>query len=162
MLISKKAVGLVAFTSITSMFWQTHASAHTLEDHYPTVRLKSVERALLNGSTDRAMDLLKGGIAGIPNDFDRAKAYSLMCKAQHQKRDYFSAEQSCDIAVTIDHTNWNHFNNRGVMRFMLGRFSEALTDFNRAASLARVPAPNSESRKISRNISATARRISSN
>jgi len=161
MLQLKRFVGLFTLVSLTSTFWQTQAYADTLESHRLPIVLKTAERALRNQDPNRAMDLLKGRIDGMRHEVARAQAHALMCKAHYQASDYVSAERSCDLAVTTGHPNWSHFNNRGVMRFMLKRYEEALNDFSRAASLALLPATNSQSRKISKNVYAAQRRIAS-
>jgi len=81
--------------------------------------------------------------------------------AEYQKHDYISAEKSCDLAVKSDRPNWSHYNNRGVMRFMLGDYEAALGDFRRAASFALMPGSKSESRSIRKNVYATEKILAS-
>ena len=161
MLISKKLVGLLALISVTSMAWQTEASADTMDNHRLPSVLQKAERALENEDPDRAIGLLEGRIDAMRHQVAQAQAHTLMCKAHYQKQDYLSAEKSCDLAVTTDRLNWSHLNNRGVMRFMLGRYDEALNDFSHAGAIALLPASTSQSRSIRNNVSAAQRHIAS-
>ena len=159
MFISKKLIGLFTLLFVTSMFWQTQASADTMERHRLPIALKKAERALRNQDPDRAISLLEGRIDGMRHKVAIAQAHALICKAHYQTHDYLSAEKSCDLAVTTGRPNWSHVNNRGVMRFMLGRYDDALKDFSRAASRALIHASHSQSRSIRKNIAAAQRGI---
>lgn len=161
MLLSKKVVGLVVLISVPSMFWQARASA-SAADHYnrlPNVVLKA-QRAVEKGHPERALDLLAGRIDSLPFPAGQAHAHALICQAHYQKQDYLSAEKSCDVAANTGRPSWSHLNNRGVMRFMLGRYDEALTDFRQAASIM-VSASKEQSRSIRSNVSAATRRLAS-
>lgn len=160
MLLSKKLVGWVALVSVPSMFWQAGASAG-VADHYrlPNALLKA-ERAVERGDPDRALGLLEGRINDWRHPTSQAEAHAVICQAHYQKRDYVSAEKSCNIAVNTGRPSWSHLNNRGVMRFKLGRFDEALTDFRQAASIM-LSASTTQSRSIRSNISAAQRRTAS-
>ena len=160
MLLSKKLVGLVVLISVPSMFWQARVSAN-VADHYrlPHVLLKA-ERAVERGNPDHALDLLAGRIDDLRDPSMQAVAHALNCQALYQKQDYLGAEKSCDVAVNTGRPNWSHLNNRGVMRFMLGRYNAALTDFRQAASIM-VSASKEQSRSIRSNVSAAQRRLAS-
>lgn len=157
MLISQRLLRLFGFVAVASMFWQTQASADTFESHRLPIVLKKAERALRNQDPDRAIDLLKGRIERMRHEVAQVHAHALMCTALYQLGDYVRAEKSCDRAVMSGSPNWSHFNNRGVMRFKLGRYDEALSDFSRAASMALIPASYTQSRNIRKNVSAAQR-----
>ncbi|MGI9285933.1 MAG: tetratricopeptide repeat protein [Pseudomonadales bacterium] len=160
MLLSKKLVGMIVLISVPSMFWQASVSANVV-DHYrlPNVLLKA-QRAVEKGHPERALELLAGRIDSLPSPNGQAQAYALICQAQYQQQDYASAEKSCDIAANTGRPRWSHFNNRGVMRFMLGRYDEALIDFRQAASIM-VSASKVQSRSIRSNVTAAKRRLAS-
>lgn len=159
MLLSKKLVGLLVLVSLPGMFWQVKVNASVVDHYTPNVLLKA-QRAVEKGKPARAIGLLDGRIQTLRDPNHQAEAHALICQAQYQQRDYASAEKSCDIAVNTGRPSWSHFNNRGVMRFLLGRYSEALTDFRRAASI-RVTASSEQSRAMRKNASAAQRRLAS-
>jgi Flp pilus assembly protein TadD len=160
MSLSKKIIGLVSLVLVSGMFWQTGVSAAVINhSHVPTVLLKS-ERAVVKGQADRALSLLAGKIEDMKDASHRAQGHALVCQALYQKQDYINAEKSCDIAVKEGKPNQSHLNNRGVMRFMLGRYDEALRDFRKAVLIVSVDSP-SLSKSVRRNLSAAERRVNS-
>ncbi len=153
----KKLVGMLAVIALLGM-WQTPVNASVADTyHLPTV-LVQAQRAVEKGNPEHALDLLAGRIEALRAADHQAQAHALVCQARYQQQDYVSAEKSCDIAVNTGRPSWSHVNNRGVMRFMLGRYDEALTDFRHAASI-RVSASLQQSRSIRRNVAAAERRL---
>ena len=160
MLLSKNLVGWVVLVSVPGMFWQAGASA-SVADHYRLPNaLQKAERAVERGHPDHALGLLEGRIDGLREPSTQAVAHALICQAHYQKQDYVRAEKSCDLAANTGRPSWNHLNNRGVMRFMLGRYDEALSDFRQAASIM-LSASSAQSRSIRSNVSAAKRRMAS-
>jgi Flp pilus assembly protein TadD len=104
------------------------------------------------GETDRAIELLIANVDDLQRPNLRSKGHALLCKAQYQKQDYVLAEEHCDKAVNLGSPNWSNLNNRGVMRFLLGRYQEALTDFTQAASRMSLSAANSQKWSVKNNI----------
>lgn len=157
MLLSKKLVGMLALISLPGMIWHATASA-SVEDTY---RLPSVlvlaQRAVEKGKPRHALALLDGRIDSLRDPNHRAQAHALVCQAHYQQKDYVNAEKSCDIAASTGRPSWSHFNNRGVMRFTLGRYDEALTDFRRASTM--LTASQQQSRSIRSNVAAAKRRL---
>lgn len=160
MLQSKKLAGLLALAALPAMFWQTTASAGLADSYRPPSVVVLAQRALDKGKSVRALALLDGRIEGLRDSNHQAQAHALVCQALYQKKDYVAAEKSCDIAVSTGRPSWSHFNNRGVMRFALGRYGEALTDFRQAASTM-LTASRQQSRSVRSNIAAAKRRMAS-
>ena len=160
MLQSKKLVGLCLLASLPMIFWQTKVSAGVADTYRLPSVLVQAQQAVEKGKPGRALGLLAGRIDSLRDPDHQAQAHAVICQAQYQQQDYASAEKSCDIAATTGRPSWSHFNNRGVMRFMLGRHDEALTDFRQAASIM-LTASQQQSRSVRRNVSAAQRRLAS-
>ncbi len=156
MLIAKKLVGLLVI-SVPAMLWQANVSAEVLDSlHLPNVLLKA-EKALAKGNPDRVLELLETRIGNLHRPADQAQGYALICQAHYQKQDYDSAEKFCDKAANTGRPYWSHFNNRGVMRFKLGHYDAALTDFRQAASTMYL-ASHVQARSVRRNVAAAQQR----
>ncbi len=160
MLQSKNLVGLFTLAALPGIFWQTPVSASMADGYRPPTVLVQAQRAVEKGKPKRALDLLAGRIEALRAADHRAQAHALVCQARYQQRDYAGAEKSCDIAVSTGTPNWSDVNNRGVMRFLLGRYHDALTDFRHAASIG-VTASLQQSRSMRRNAAAAQRRLAS-
>ena len=157
MLRTKNLIGL--FTLVT-LVWHTQLSASVAHSYrLPTV-LVQAQRAVEKGNPGRALDLLNGRMENLREPNDKAQAHALVCQAKYQQQDYANAEKSCDMAVNTGRPSWSHFNNRGVMRFVLGRYEEALADFRQAAAIM-LTASQQQSRSIRSNVAAAERRLAS-
>ena len=104
------------------------------------------------GEADRAIELLIAKVDDLQRPNLRSKGHALLCKAQYQKQGYVLAEEHCDKAVNLGSPSWSNLNNRGVMRFLLGRYDEALTDFTQASSIMLASAPKSQMLSVKNNI----------
>jgi Flp pilus assembly protein TadD len=160
MLTSKKLATLSALAVLPLAFWLNGASASTFVYHQDPIVLKKADRMLLRGEPDRAIELLSATVDDLQRPNMRSKGHAILCKAQHQKQDYMLAEEHCDQAVKQGGPNWSNLNNRGVMRFLLGRYDDALTDFNHAASIMMVSATKSQNRSVKNNIASAKLRLS--
>ena len=154
MKLSKRLIGLTILSALPFALWQTTAHASTTVYNPEPKVLSKAERNVARGKPDRAISLLSARVDDLKRPKHRAKGYELLCTAYYQKHDYVSAEMYCDKAATTGSPSWSHLNNRGVMRFQLGQFDEALTDFRHAASIMMMTAPPSEKLAIKRNIAA--------
>ena len=152
MLTSKRFATISAVAAFPLAFWLNGASASTPVYHQEPIVLKKAERMVSRGEADRAIELLGAKAADLQRPNLRSKGHALLCKAQYQKQDYVLAEEHCDKAVNLGSPNWSDLNNRGVMRFLLGRYKEALTDFNQAGSIMMVSASKSQNRSVKNNI----------
>ena len=132
---------------VSSSLWQSNVSADVFDHYKPNVLVKA-DRALQRGQPDRVLELLTGRIETLRHAPYRGEGYALVCKAYYQNQDFLRAEKACDDAVNATTSNWSHLNNRGVMRYLLGRYDEALSDFRQAAAV------NAKSRSIRENLSA--------
>ncbi|MEH6593846.1 MAG: hypothetical protein V7746_26500 [Halioglobus sp.] len=152
MLTSKRFATISAVAALPLAFWLNGASASTPVYHQEPNMLEKADRMLSRGEADRAIELLSATVDDLQRPNLRSKGHALLCKAQHQKQDYVLAEEHCNQAVNLDSPNWSNLNNRGVMRFLLGRYEEALIDFNQAASIMMLSASKSQNRSVRKNI----------
>jgi len=105
-------------------------------DHYQPSRLSKAERALDAGNVDRTVALLSDRVSHFNRAASRSRGHSLMCLAHFKKQDFAAAELACHQALSNSGSadRAGHLNNRGVMRLMLGKYEEALVDFEAATS----------------------------
>lgn len=165
MLSSKIIFGLAIVSSLPLVLWQSSANASRpagtpLFLQTPNLLLKA-ERSVARGQSDHVIQLLGGRVDELQRRYLRSSGYGFLCQAHYQKQDYVSAEKSCDKAVTIGRPGWSTLNNRGVMRFKLERYEEALADFEKAASIMMRTSSVSQRRSVRHNISAAGERIDS-
>lgn len=126
---------LVVAASIMAPLWHGPVGADTIGHYQPTV-LRKAEAALQNGHADHALALLQGRGAELRRWRAVAQGYDLMCRAWFEKGDYASAERACDEAVLAGGDSaWTYVYHRGVMRLLLGRVDEGVSDLRRAASM---------------------------
>ncbi len=102
-------------------------------DHYRPAVLQQAERALERQQPDQALERLDDAEDRLTRVSDRDATYRLSCAAHYQAGAYLDAERYCDLAVQTGRLSSDELNNRGVMRFELGRYREAAHDFSRAA-----------------------------
>lgn len=159
MSVTKKLVGLLIIIT-PAMAWQANVSAEVLGFNRQPIVLLKAERAVATGNPDRVLALLETRIGNIHRPADQAQGYALICQAHYQKQDYNSAEKSCDKAANTGKPSWSHFNNRGVMRFKLGQYDAALTDFRQAAS-SMYSASRVQARSVRSNVAAAQRHLES-
>ena len=157
MLLAKKIVGILVVTA-SAMAWQANVSADFYGFTRQPIVLIKAERAVAKGNPDRVLELLATRMDNIHRAEDQAQAYALICQAHYQKQNYASAEKFCDKAANIGKPSWSHLNNRGVMRFKLGQYDAALTDFRQAATRM-YSASHAETRSVRRNLAAAERRL---
>ena len=157
MLPTKKKLELFVLVTLISV-WHIPVSASVAHTYRLPALLVHAQRAVRKVEPEQALDLLVGRIESLRDADHRAQAHALVCQARYQQQDYVSAEKSCDAAINTGKPSWSHVNNRGVMRFMLGRYDEALTDFRHAASIM-VSASLQQARSIRRNVTAAQRRL---
>ena len=128
-------ISLIAAVSLTTLFWHGPAGADTLGQYQPPV-LRKAELALQHGLPDHALALLEGRAAELRQWRAQAQGSDLMCRAYFDKGDYASAERACDAAVLAGgESAWRYVYHRGVMRLLLGRVDEGVSDLRRAASM---------------------------
>ena len=158
MFTSKRFTALSVLTALPLTLWLNGASAGTpLYTQEPNM-FKKAELMLSRGEADRTIELLSARVDDLQRRNYRSKGHALLCKAQYQKQNYVKAEEHCDIAVNLVRPNWSNLNNRGVMRFSLGRYEDALTDFNKALSIMSFSAPRSQKSSVQYNIDSAQRR----
>ena len=161
MFISKKVLSLTILSLLPIASWQSEVNASTTVFNPNAKILVKAERSVARGQSDRVIQLLGKKMNDLRWPEQKSTGYGFLCLAHYQKEDYVSAEKFCDKAVTTGAPNWSHLNNRGVMRFNLERYDEALVDFRNAASIMMAPALNSQMHSVKHNISSTAGRIES-
>jgi hypothetical protein len=131
----RRFISLAAAVSVTALLWHGPAGADTI-GHYQPTALRKAEAALQNGHADHALALLQGRGAELRRWRAVAQGYDLMCRAWFEKGDYASAERACDAAVLAGGDSaWTYVYHRGVMRLLLGRVDEGVSDLRRAASM---------------------------
>lgn len=134
MLTHRMLITLIAM-SVTALFWHARAGADTI-GHYQAPVLRKAEVALQNGYPDRALSLLQGRSAELRRWQAEAQGSDLICRAYFEKGDYVNAERACDEAVLAGgESAWSYVYHRGVMRLLLGRVDEGVSDLRRAASM---------------------------
>lgn len=148
---------LTVAISLSSALWQPAATADVSEYHRLPNIFSQAERAIKRGNSERALNLLQERKSSNKHSAYEGKRYELICKAHHQQQNFEKAETFCDMAVATEQSNWNHYNNRGVMLYKMARYSEALSDFEHAASIM-VTASTEQSRALKQNILAAERR----
>ena len=128
-------ITLVAVASVTALFWHGRAGADTI-GHYQPLVLRKAELALQNGYPEHALALLRGRSGELRRWRAVAQGNDLMCRAYFELGDYASAERACDAAVLAGgESAWSYVYHRGVMRLLLGRVDEGVSDLRRAASM---------------------------
>ena len=152
MLLSKRFTAISVLMAFPLTFWLTGASANAPVYNPDPVVLKKAERMVSQGEADRAIELLTAKVDDLQRPNLQSRGHALLCRAQYQKQDYALAEEHCDKAVNLGSPNWSNLNNRGVMRFLLGRYNEALTDFTQAGSIMMLSAPKTQMRSVKSNI----------
>lgn len=158
MMTPKRIAALSVLTALPLTLWLSGASAGTpLYTQEPNV-LKKAELMLSRGEADATIDLLDARVDDLRRPSYRSKGHALLCTAQYQKRNYVAAEEHCNLAVTLARPNWSLLNNRGVMRFSLGRYQDALIDFNQALSIMSFSAPRAQKSSVKSNIESAQRR----
>jgi tetratricopeptide (TPR) repeat protein len=132
MFTSRKINVLSTLFTLLIGFWLNGASAGTLSHITESNTFKKAELMLSRSELDSAIELLGTKVDSFQRRDIKAKGHALLCNAHYQKQDFVIAEEHCDQAVILGDGNWSNLNNRGVMRFMLGRYEESLVDFKRA------------------------------
>jgi len=158
MLTLKNAAILWLLFGLVLVLLSVKADAGTVFQQIPSV-LEKAERSIARAEPERVIALLSGKVEGLVRPQYRAKGYGLLCKAYYQKQDYVTAEAFCDKAVDRAEPNWSQLNNRGVMRFKLARYADALADFKRAASIMMLRAPLDGRHSVKRNISSAEQKL---
>ena len=131
----RKLITLVAALSVTTLLWNAPAGADTLGQYQPTV-LRKAELALQHGHPEHAISLLHGRDGELRRWGAVAEGHGLMCRAYFAEGDYANAEHACDQAVLASgEREWSYVYHRGVMRLLLGRVDEGVSDLRRAASM---------------------------
>lgn len=150
---TSRSLSLMMALSLSSLFWQPLASADVIDYHRMPNAFIQAERALKRGNSERVINLMQQRNSNQKHSAHDGKRFELMCKAHYQQQRYEKAESFCNMAVTAEQTNWNHYNNRGVMFYKMARYNEALNDFKHAASIM-LTASNKQKWSIRRNIAA--------
>jgi Flp pilus assembly protein TadD len=161
MYLPKKITSLAILSLLPIALWQSEVNASATEFNPTPNILVKAERSVARGQSDQVIQLLDSKVDDLRRPEQKSTGYGFLCVAHYQKKDYVSAEKFCDKAVTSGSPNWSHLNNRGVMRFKLERYDEALVDFRKAASIMMVTAPNLQKHSVKHNISSTVGRVES-
>ncbi len=159
MLTLKKITAIYVVAAIPFAFWMSGAKAAApLYTQQPSM-FKKAELMLSRGEADSAIELLGSKVDSLQRRSYRGQGHALLCRAQYQKQDFVLAEAHCDQAVELGGINWSNLNNRGVMRFLLGRYEEALSDFDRASMVMLNSTPRSKRLAVDKNIASAQKRL---
>jgi tetratricopeptide (TPR) repeat protein len=84
--------------------------------------------ALQEGRVADGIRLTQAGLKDASEPREAAAGHSNLCGGYAMLRDWAHALEQCDVAIELDHTNWQAFNNRAAVHAGLGQYDLALAD----------------------------------
>lgn len=133
-------IASIAVITMAALLWQARATAQTLGEYQPPV-VRQAQWALQRENPERALALLESRTAELRRWRAQAQGEALVCQAYFQIGDYTRAEQACDRAfLATGEENAQYLHNRGVMRLLLGRVIDGVTDLKKVSAMsAQIP-----------------------
>jgi tetratricopeptide (TPR) repeat protein len=84
--------------------------------------------ALQEGRIAEGIRLTQEGLKEPTDPREAAGGHSNLCAGYALLRDWAKALEQCNIAIELDHTKWQSFNNRAAVHAGLGQYDLALAD----------------------------------
>lgn len=100
-----------------------------------TDKIRAGTVALAKGYVAKAIALTESGLKEASRPALRAAGLNNLCVAYTLIDDPQAALPACDAAVALDAKDWRGYVNRGVVRYELGDYAGAQSDFARADTL---------------------------
>lgn len=91
--------------------------------------------ALQEGRIADGIHLTQAGLKDAADSREAASGHLNLCAGYALLREWALALQECDTAITLDHTNWQSFNNRAAAHAGLGQYDLALADVRSGLAL---------------------------
>jgi tetratricopeptide (TPR) repeat protein len=91
--------------------------------------------ALQEGRIADGIHLTQAGLKDAADPREAAIGHSNLCAGYALLREWAVALQECNTAITLDHSNWQSFNNRAAARAGLGQYDLALADVRAGLAL---------------------------
>jgi tetratricopeptide (TPR) repeat protein len=91
--------------------------------------------ALQDGRIADGIHLTQAGLKDAADPHEAAIGHSNLCAGYALLHEWELALQECDTAITLDHTNWQSFNNRAAAHAGLGQYDLALADVRAGLAL---------------------------
>ena len=122
------ALSVMGITSASAESWELRTAAEEVNG----------TRDLEAGNIDKSIRVLERSYRSTPYDLKGAVLTNL-CVAHTLKRDFETAMDYCERAAERGNGSREAFNNRGVLNAMLGNYSQAVSDFQKAGCLHECP-----------------------
>jgi tetratricopeptide (TPR) repeat protein len=84
--------------------------------------------ALQEGRVADGIRLTQEGLKDASEPREAAAGHSNLCGGFAMLRDWVHALEQCNLAIELDHTSWQAFNNRAAVHAGLGQYDLALAD----------------------------------
>ena len=95
--------------------------------------LNSGARAIDNNDVARGIALTREALdSDMLSPFQAAKAYNNLCVGFFKLKLFEEALKNCDLAIERSSRNWTYYNNRAGAHWGLGRYAEAIADYEKA------------------------------
>jgi tetratricopeptide (TPR) repeat protein len=91
--------------------------------------------ALQGGRIAEGIRLTQEGLRDAADQREAASGHSNLCAGYALLRDWAHALEQCNIAIELDRTNWQSFNNRAAVYAGLGQYDLALADVHSGLEL---------------------------
>jgi hypothetical protein len=91
--------------------------------------------ALQEGRIADGIHLTQAGLKDAADPREAASGHLNLCAGYALLREWALALQECNTAITLDHTNWQSFNNRAAAHAGLGQYDLALADVHAGLAL---------------------------
>ena len=95
--------------------------------------LNSGARAIDSNDVARGIALSREALdSDMLSPFQAAKAYNNLCVGFFKLKLFEEALKNCDLAIERSGKNWAYYNNRAGAHWGLGRYEEAIADYQKA------------------------------
>ena len=91
--------------------------------------------ALQEGRIAAGIHLTQAGLKDATDPREAANGHLNLCAGYALLREWELALQECNTAISLDHTNWQSFNNRAAAHAGLGQYDLALADVRSGLAL---------------------------
>jgi tetratricopeptide (TPR) repeat protein len=91
--------------------------------------------ALQEGRISEGIRLTEEGLRDTTDQREAASGHSNLCAGYALLREWAQALEQCNIAIELDRTSWQSFNNRAAVHAGLGQYDLALADLRAGLEL---------------------------